>query len=391
MSRAVSKQGAGRRSAVAVPEHDPCRDDPKWRSRVRRRLLDWFQQHARDLPWRRDPTPYRVWVSEIMLQQTQVATVVDYYLRFLKTFPTVEALAAADPQVVLSHWEGLGYYRRARSMHAAAKHIVAQHGGHFPTRFEEVMALPGIGRYTAGAILSIATDQRLPILEGNTQRVFSRLIALRGPTTDRGATHLLWQFAEDMLPKQQSGAFNQAAMELGALVCRPIDPDCGGCPVAADCRARRFGLQDQIPGKVSRVSYEDRTEYALVVTAPRVRPRSRPGSARYLVRMLPEGGRWAGLWDFPRTSDQTYASVGEAARGLSTEMGVHLTPGKRMATIRHAVTRFRIRLHVHTAELVDGQSLPPRPWRFATLRELEQLPMSVTGRQIVQLLSEPTA
>ena len=166
---------------------------------VRRQLLAWFAKCARDLPWRRESTPYRVWVSEIMCQQTQVATVLPYYERFMKSFPDIQKLAAAEEQVLLSHWEGLGYYRRAKSLHAAAKLIVADHGGSFPLEFEDVLALPGIGRYTAGAILSIADGQRQPILEGNTQRVFSRWIALRGNPADTMNNRLLWQVAEKML------------------------------------------------------------------------------------------------------------------------------------------------------------------------------------------------
>ena len=203
------------------PLHDDVWQQAGWRSRVRRSLLAWFARHARDLPWRRQPTPYRVWVSEVMLQQTQVATVLPYYDRFMGSFPTVSDLAAADEQVLLSHWEGLGYYRRARSLHAAAKLIVADHGGEFPLQFDEVLALPGIGRYTAGAILSISDGQKQPILEGNTQRVFSRWIALRGTPTETANNRLLWQVAEKMLPRKDVGSFNQAAMELGALICTP--------------------------------------------------------------------------------------------------------------------------------------------------------------------------
>ena len=202
------------------PEHDRIWLDSTWRAAVRRDLLRWFRRESRDLPWRVDSTPYRVWVSEIMLQQTQVATVIDYYHRFMKSFPTVRDLADASEQTVLSHWEGLGYYRRARSLHAAARKIVDEHEGEFPETYPEVLALPGVGRYTAGAILSIASGQRLPILEGNTQRVFSRWVANRAPVTERSATNLLWKIAEAMLPARDAGAFNQAAMELGALVCR---------------------------------------------------------------------------------------------------------------------------------------------------------------------------
>ena len=390
----VGKESATKRSrrrSVSPPQHDDCWRDADWRKSVRRRLLAWYRRHARDLPWRSDPTPYRVWVSEVMLQQTQVATVIDYYQRFLKSFPDVRALAEADPQVLLSHWEGLGYYRRARSLHGAARQIVEKHDGEFPTTFDEVIALPGIGRYTAGAILSISGDKRLPILEGNTQRVFSRWIALQSPPSDRAATNLLWQVAEEMLPVKRAGVFNQAAMELGALVCSPTAPGCDRCPVSRECRARQAGLQEAIPGKVSQVNYEDRTEYAIVIPQPtdvqgRASRAGRRRVRRYLLRKLPEGRRWAGLWDFPRTTEQSFASVDAAAAGLSSEVGVSFSVGRRIATIRHGVTRYRIVLHVHEASWTDPLSSPPRPWRFVSLKQLETLPMSVTGRKIASLL-----
>ncbi len=365
-----------------APEHDLNWLDATWRRNVRRRLLDWYSRNARELPWRSEPTPYRVWVSEIMLQQTQVATVIDYFNRFVERFPTVQDLADADQEELLSFWEGLGYYRRARSLHAAAKQIVALHDGCFPTEYEDVLALPGVGRYTAGAILSISGDAKLPILEGNTQRLFSRWIALRAPVTERSSSNLLWRVAESMLPRKEAGTFNQAAMELGALVCTPKNPDCGQCPVRRYCATFREGLQEEIPGKISKVKYEDRVEYALVVrkTAPR------SSVAKYLVRVLPDGGRWAGLWDFPRTTERTFETAREAADEISRDLGIPIRPGKRLTTIRHAVTRFRIRLHVHEADLEELRKGPTRPWRFVTLSEMQKLPMSVTGRQIAEQL-----
>ncbi len=384
----MSKSRA-RNPTILTPSHDDVWRESAWRSRVRRRLLDWFEANARDLPWRRKTSLYRVWISEIMLQQTQVATVIPYYQKFLTSFPTVQKLAAADEQTLLSHWEGLGYYRRARSMHAAAKQIAQQHNGRFPDSYDDVLALPGIGRYTAGAILSIADDQRLPILEGNTQRIFSRWVAMRRPATETAATNLLWKIAEEMLPRKNPGTFNQAAMELGALVCTPKNPSCGECPVSTMCRAKLAGLQEKIPGKVSRVRYEDRTEFAMVIA-------SRSGNQKqpkYLLRPLPEGGRWAGLWDFPRTIEASFESVTTATPHLSDLVGVSIWPGARLTTIRHAVTKYRISLHVHVAEIGDQAAAevrpwrPRRPWRFVSLSEMAQLPMSVTGRKIAELLA----
>ncbi len=251
----MSTTGADNRSAgraigaespsAAVPPHDSAWRSSSWRSGVRRRLLNWFASNARDLPWRQDPTPYRVWVSEIMLQQTQIATVIPYYHRFLRAFPTVEALASADQSDLLGLWEGLGYYRRARSMQAAAREIVESYDGDFPESYPDVLALPGIGRYTAGAILSISRDQRLPILEGNTHRVYSRWISMRGSIGRTATTNLLWQVAETMTPRKSPGMFNQAAMELGALICTARNPNCQSCPVSQSCgAARQFTKRD---------------------------------------------------------------------------------------------------------------------------------------------------
>ncbi len=238
--------------AIESIPHDQIWLDSSWRSRLRKRLLSWFAKHARTLPWRSDPHPYRVWVSEIMLQQTQVATVLPYFERFLTSFPTVNDLAQASEDELLKHWEGLGYYRRARSLHVAAKRIVADHGGQFPSHFADAIALPGIGRYTAGAILSISADQKLPVLEGNTQRVFSRWVALRQPPTEPLATKLLWRIAERMLPPKGSGQFNQAAMELGALVCLPRAPKCEQCPVRRLCRAAHCRTGGSDPRKIGK-------------------------------------------------------------------------------------------------------------------------------------------
>ena len=215
-----------------------------------------------------------------------------------------------------------------------------------------MLALPGIGRYTAGAILSISNNARLPILEGNTVRVFSRWVALQAPPSTTESTRLLWQIAEAMLPGGQSenagpGAFNQAAMELGALICTPKSPRCEQCPVKGSCRARRSGLENEIPGKVKNVKYEDRTEFALVIQDRR----RQVVKSRYLIRPLPPGGRWAGLWDFPRTSDASFDSVETAARVLSETLGRPLAAGMRLRTFKHAVTKYRITLHVHAASL----------------------------------------
>jgi A/G-specific adenine glycosylase len=315
-----------------------------------------------------------------------VETVKPYFRRFLAALPTVAALAAADEQQVLRLWEGLGYYRRARQLHAAARQIVAVYDGRFPAEPEAVAGLPGIGRYTAGAILSIAFDQRRPILEANTVRVFSRLLAYDGQTTSAAGQKLLWAAAEAVLPARDVGRFNQALMELGSEVCRSRGPRCEECPVATLCEARRRGLENEIPRPKPRPQFENVLEAAVVVRrgpATRVPP-------RVLVIQWPEGRRWAGLWDFPRFAIQadTPASVRrELVENVLRMTGVTISPGEHRKTIRHGVTRFRITLECYEAQYVShnggGEGFVQKWVRPA---ELEDLPLSSTGRKLAVLL-----
>ncbi|QDV69678.1 A/G-specific adenine glycosylase [Rosistilla carotiformis] len=313
-----------------------------------------------------------------MLQQTQVATVIPYFERFTARFPSVATLAAAPEQEVLRHWEGLGYYRRARQMHAAAQKVVEIHDSEFPETFADVLALPGIGRYTAGAILSISRDQRLPVVEANTLRLYSRLIGLRTPPTHAASQRVLWEFAESILPRRGSGQLNQAAMELGSLVCTPREPTCKTCPLAAGCTARELGLQETIPGKVKKIQYEARREVAVVV---------RSGS-RFLVRQCQPGERWSGLWDFPRCevpgdADPTLVAIDH----LRDAFGLSIEPPERLATIKHGVTKYRITLDVLNAEAV-GTPSPAKDTaiQWQTRAHIGKLPLSTTGRKIFQKL-----
>lgn len=314
-----------------------------------------------------------------MLQQTQVATVIGYYERFLQAFPDVAMLAAADESQVLRLWEGLGYYRRARQLHAAARQIVSEHDGQFPRSYEAVRALPGIGRYTAGAILSIGLDQRLPILEANTIRVCSRLIALREDPRSTSSQARLWSVAEELLPAERCGAFNQALMELGSELCTPKEPNCAACPVAAHCAARASGLTAQIPLAAKKMKYEDISETAVVV---------RRGK-KFLVRQCQPGERWAGLWDFPRFASQPAADPAwiETARDhLLSWLGVQIEALSHLTTTKHGVTRFRITLQVLAGRWIAG-GRPGAVLRWVTQEELAILPLSVTGRKIAVLLA----
>jgi len=352
----------------------------QWRRQFRRRVLAWYRRHARELPWREDSDAYRIWVSEIMLQQTQVATVEPYFRRFVAAFPDVHALAAADPEQVLRLWEGLGYYRRARQLHRAAVLIESEHDGRFPRERQTLERLPGIGRYTAGAILSIAYDQREPVLEANTTRLLSRLLAIEEDVTRTATQKKLWQAATEVLPRKNAGALNQALMELGSQVCTPREPHCPKCPVAPHCRAFAIGRQQEIPPPKPQPKIEQVHEAAVVVR--------RRGRVLLLERR--EGERFAGLWDFPRFEIRRRRGASlrrELAENVRELTGVDIEAGQRFATLRHGVTRFRITLYCHEAECVAARrGKAPRRLKWITLGQLDALPLSTTGRKISRLI-----
>jgi A/G-specific adenine glycosylase len=348
---------------------------------LRRRLLAWYAENARDLPWRKSQDPYCVWISEIMLQQTQVATVREYFKRFVGTFPTIHELAAAEELDVLRLWEGLGYYRRARQLHAAAKKVVAEHAGEFPRELDTLQSLPGIGRYTAGAIASIAFDKRAPILEANTIRLFSRLIGYRGEAVSAAGQRTLWQVAEDILPQKHIARFNQALMELGSLVCTPVGPKCHKCPLAGVCVANAAGLQSKIPIAKPRQVFTELREAAVVVRK----------NDSVLLRRCDEKERWAGLWDFPRfeleASGPLFAKR-EIAEKVAAQTGITCAPGALFKTLRHGVTRFRITLDCFEGTYLEGRlrSGASAEIRWQTHSALQELPLSTTGRKIANLI-----
>ena len=295
-------------------------------------LLEWYRRSRRDLPWRRRPTPYRVWVSEVMLQQTTVRAVVPYYVRFLRLFPTLRALAGARPAAVLAAWSGLGYYRRARNLHRAARTIVREHAGRFPRRLETALTLPGVGRYTAGAILSIAFGEPLPVVDGNVARVLSRLYLLEGPP-GAARDRRTWSLAADLTAASGApGDLNQALMELGATVCVPRDPGCPVCPLRRRCRARAVGAQRRVPAPPpkSRPPVTVRADLAVV---------TRRG--RLLLRRRQDPALMHGLWELPMLTP------GGASDGLRIELGAPI------ATLRHSITYRRLRLRVRPARLLS--------------------------------------
>ena len=347
---------------------------------LRRRLLSWYRTNARDLPWRRSRDPYRVWISEIMLQQTQIATVRDYFARFIEALPNVHRLAAADEVEVLRLWEGLGYYRRARQLRAAAAQIVAQHGGKFPDDPRVLQELPGIGRYTAGAIASIAFGRRAAILEANTIRLLSRLIGYRHDPLRAAGQRTLWKVAEDILPQQKIAEFNQALMELGSLVCTPTEPKCHACPLSSLCAAQAAGLQVEIPPAKPRTVYTCVREAAVIVRK----------NERVLLRQCAVNERWAGLWDFPRfelTAKDPLFAGHEIVQKVRLQTGVECTPGALLKTLKHGVTRYRITLDCYEAAFAGGRprSADHSPVCWTPLVKLPDLPLSTTGRKIAEL------
>ncbi len=324
-------------------------------------LLAWYAGAARDLPWRREADPYRVWVSEIMLQQTRVDTVIPYYGRFLERFPDVAALAAAPLDDVLEAWSGLGYYRRARMLHAGACEVVARFGGRFPSDPAAVRRLPGVGRYTAGAILSIALGQRAPVLDGNVMRVLARVFGVDGDVSKAATARALWALAGDAVAAGDPGTVNQAQMELGALVCLPRAPRCAACPCCGLCVARREGRVHELPRLPPRRE---------VVTVRRAVLVVRRGDD-LLLRRRRAGEVSAGLWDFPGAFTGADGDAGSGVEAAAALLPFAVRVGERLGAVRHAVTYRRILAEIFAAEPARR---PPRAVRGTDGAELAWLP-----------------
>lgn len=347
-------------------------------------LLKWFDAHRRDLPWRTDRDPYRIWVSEVMLQQTTVAAVVPFFERFLVAFPTVQVLAAADEQRVLKLWEGLGYYRRARHLHAAAKQLAADHGGTLPDDPAKWAALPGVGRYILGAVLSQAFDRKLPIVEANSLRVLARLFGYRGDPREGEGKAWVWSAAEKVLPEKRAGDFNQALMELGAIVCTPVAPACGKCPLAKQCVANRDGLQATIPPPKKQPEITLVQEVGVVV---------RDGTKVLLCRRPADAGRWQNMWEVPHAERRPGEDLSAAAVRVAKELtGLDVEPGAELLTVKHGVTRFRITLACVEATRRGGSFAPGfyAEARWVTPAELANFPVSSPQRKLMTALATPT-
>ena len=342
------------------------------------RLLAWFACHARDLPWRRNRTPYRVWVAEVMLQQTRVETVASYYERFLARFPTVQALADASLEDMLRLWEGLGYYARARNLHAAAQQVVAAYGGQLPSTFEGLLTLPGVGRYIAGAVASIAFGQDVVAVDGNTRRVLCRLFEIREDVTRSGVQRQLETLATALLPSGQAGAFNEALMEFGATVCTPRAPRCDHCPLDELCLAFAQGEPGELPVRRPR----RRTPHYDVAAAVTVRV-----DGCVLVAQRNADDMLGGLWEFPGGRREDGETLPDClVREMCEELGVEVEVGDPLIVVKHAYTHFRITLHAFHCRLVAGEPrcLDCAAFRWVSSHELDALPMSVVDRRVAQ-------
>jgi len=343
-------------------------------------LLTWFAANARDLPWRRTRDPYAIWVSEIMLQQTQVKTVIPYWERWLRELPTIQSAAKASPPKLHKLWEGLGYYTRVRNLQTATQQIVAQHDGRFPENFDDILALPGIGRYTAGAIASIAFNQPRPILDGNVIRVLTRVFGITTDPREKKTSTQLWQLAEELVDHashiaQQASAcshLNQSLMELGALICTPRSPQCNACPVSKLCVARTKNLQEQLPNLGKRTEATKRRFIAFVVER----------GGKFLVRQRPAGVVNAHLWEFPNV--EAGAQVSDPQHSAAKELGLKPTGNKPMRSIKHSITRYRITLEVWTAE-INGKASVAGDWR--SLPKLHKLACTSAHKKILASLS----
>jgi A/G-specific adenine glycosylase len=357
---------------------------PETITALRRHLLDWFAAHARPLPWRQSYHPYQVWISEVMLQQTQMERGVLYYSRWLERFPEMAEVARADEEEILKQWEGLGYYSRARNLHSLARIVVADHGGELPTTLNGLLALPGIGKYTARAILSIAFEQNYPVVDGNVERLFARLFAIDEPVKSTAAHDRIWELAETLLPQGEARAWNQALMEFGALVCVRGLPRCALCPLTLLCQSYQEGATALRPVSATMAKTIPLTFAVAVISAD---------DGRIFVRQRPPGQRWAKLWEFPSVP----MGPGEEAawsllRAMDQEYGLNnITINAPLATVSHSFTKYRATLHPFHCRLLGPPPAASATSRWLSLAELNTLAFSAGHRRVILALQEDIA
>jgi A/G-specific adenine glycosylase len=346
-------------------------------ARASRRLTAWYRKHARDLPWRRTKDPYLIWVSEVMLQQTQVPTVIPYFERFVRAFPSIRALARATDEEVMSHWSGLGYYSRAKRLHQAAK-ILSQTERELPRSQQELKELPGIGAYISAAIASIAFSEVTAAMDGNVERTISRWLAVRGDPRRAAAKRRIRTAAQALLDGAEPGLSNQALMDIGAVICRPQKPRCGACPLRADCRARILGLQDRLPARRPRGPARQVRAIAALV---------RRDGATLLCRRAESANWMPGLWEIPWVPMRAREALSRAEEELRLTYGLRIRLGRPLAAVRHAITQnqFRVDLRLGTTgERLRGfvDAKPQRAW-FSE-RSLAALPLTGLTKKLLR-------
>ncbi len=339
-------------------------------------LLEWYRRSRRDLPWRRTDDPYRIWVSEVMLQQTTVKVVVPFYEAFVARFPTLESLAAADEEDVLAQWSGLGYYHRARNLHRGARHVLERHAGRFPRTLESALGVPGVGLYTASAVLSIGYGMALPVVDGNVRRVLARLLGLRGPEWRKDGPY--YNRAQELLDPRSPGDWNQALMELGATVCTRRRPACPACPLRGPCVARAQDLQEALPESKGRRAPMDVAVAAAVI--------ERRG--RVLLVRRARGRLMGRFWEMPQTSLES-RGLPDLVDELRERHGLEVKPGALRVRARHAITFRRIRVEAFATVLVRGTTDDPDRFLWVVPGETADLPMSSLTRKLLTGLATP--
>ncbi|MCG6878997.1 MAG: A/G-specific adenine glycosylase [Deltaproteobacteria bacterium] len=350
---------------------------------LQKELLNWYQKHHRPLPWRKTSDPYRIWVSEVMLQQTQVKTVIPYYQRFISAFPGPEKLAEAEMQAVLKRWEGLGYYARARNLHRAAQEITHRYDGALPQDHETLKTLPGIGDYIAAAVSSIAFGQPHAAVDGNVKRVLARFNMIDLPVNDPKAAKHFKPFADDLLDEKRPGVFNQAMMELGALVCTPANPKCTECPLARTCRAFKANAVNAYPRKIKKGRIPEHHVAVGIIWK----------NSRALITQRKQEGLLGGLWEFPGGKVMDGETPSEASiREIKEEVNLVVEAKERIARVRHAYTHFKIVLDVFQCHYQSGRVKLKGPvdFRWVRLHELEKFPFPGANRKFIPLIKAPT-
>jgi A/G-specific adenine glycosylase len=342
---------------------------------LRKKLLSWYRKNGRSLPWRGVSDPYRVWISEVMLQQTRVETVIRYYTAWMKRFPDLSALAEAEERDVLHAWEGLGYYSRARNILRCARTLVQEHGGKLPQDVKTLMGLPGIGAYSAGAIASIAFNIKAAALDGNVKRVLARLFEIRLPVNEEKNTPILRKKLMELIPEDQPGDFNQALMELGATLCLPRNPKCADCPLSKECESFQRGAQNELPIKAKKPQVPHYQVAAAVIVKGK----------KVLIDKRLSSGLLGGLWEFPGGKVEAGETLTEALeREIREELGVAIKVGRELNSYRHAYTHFKVSVHTFQAVISEGKprALQSEEIKWADICRLGEYPMGKVDRLI---------